>query len=290
MGNTCEFDRAMKVELREKLKKEPLYERLLLDIKNSGDVFPAIRNERVDFYHKGGKLFSYDKGGFKTHVKYASAYKEHPDAYIAESMLKNLNPIQDFSDSYKRIKENCSLYSGVEAQGVSKIYGKYSYASKESANLSIVVLDIEISLKALDEDRAQDRIDLLLFEKEKKRLIFCEAKDFSNSEIWAGSGKKIKVVEQVERYVNQIKDKKDQIITAYNNYVKIVNNLFELTLPLPETICSKVPLIIFGFDRDQLKGRFNVLFEKEVGNIISYYPIGNVSGFNPENMVKKCDL
>jgi len=205
-------------------------------------------------------------------------------------MLKNLKPIQDFTDGYKRIKENCSLYSGVESQGVSRIYEKYSYALAKSRSSSIVVLDIEVSLKALDEDRVQDRIDLLLFEKEKKRLIFCEAKHFSNSEIWAGSGKKIKVVEQIGRYVAQIKEKEGPIIEAYKKYVDIVNALFHVALPAPEKICPVVPLIIFGFDRDQLEGRFKVLFKEEIESTVSYYPIGNVSGLKPENMLKKCNL
>lgn len=36
-------------------------------------VFFTIRDNRIDLYHKGGKLFGYDSNGFKTHLKYASA-------------------------------------------------------------------------------------------------------------------------------------------------------------------------------------------------------------------------
>jgi len=35
-------------------------------------VFLAIRNNLIDFYHKGGRLFCFDSYGFKTHLKYAS--------------------------------------------------------------------------------------------------------------------------------------------------------------------------------------------------------------------------
>ena len=69
------------------------------------------------------------------------------------------------------IKENCSLYSGVESQGVSKIYESYSFASIKSKNSPIVVLDIEVSFESIDENRLQDRIDVLLFEKEEKAAI-----------------------------------------------------------------------------------------------------------------------
>jgi len=280
----------MNEELKKKLIEEPLYKQLLPDIKDNGEVFPAIRNEVIDFYHKGGRLFSYDKEGFKTHVKYASAYKEHPEAYITESMLGSLKQIQNFTDGYERIKENCSLYSGVEAQGVSQIYENHSFARSKSENSSVVVLDIEVSFEALEEDRLQDRIDVLLFEKEKRMLIFCEAKHFSNSEIWAEKIDNIKVLKQIRRYNNQIKDKEDQIIAAYNNYTKIVKDLFQISLPEPEKICPTVPLIIFGFDRDQLKGRFKDLFKEKIESAITYYPIGNVSSIKLENLIKQCNL
>ena len=285
----CKFKRTMNEELKKKLIKEPLYKQLLPDIKD-GEVFPAIRNGVIDFYHKGGRLFSYDKDGFKTHIKYASVYQEHPEAYITESMLGKLKQIQNFTDGYKRIKENCSLYSGVEAQGVSKIYENYSFARSKSINSSVVVLDIEVSFEAIEEDRLQDRIDVLLFEKEKKRLIFCEAKHFSNSEIWSEKTENIKVLKQIGRYNGQIKDKEDQIIEAYNNYTKIVKDLFQTALPEPEKICPIVPLVIFGFDRDQLKGRFKELFKEKIGSSITYYPIGNVSAIKLENLIKQCNL
>jgi len=56
-------------------------EKLLPDIEK-GTVFPAIRRDYVDFYHKGGNLFSFRKG-FSTHKKYASIIKSKSD-YISE--------------------------------------------------------------------------------------------------------------------------------------------------------------------------------------------------------------
>jgi hypothetical protein len=48
--------------------------------------------------------------------------------------------ISDFTKNYPRIKENCNLYSGIEAMGVSEIYHNYSYLSDNR----IVVLDIMV--------------------------------------------------------------------------------------------------------------------------------------------------
>ena len=280
------FKRNFNDGLIEKLVNSDLYrEKILGDIK-AGDVFPGIRSARIDFYHKGGKLFTFDKDGFKTHIKYASVYKSKED-YISESKIVSLERITSFVDGYERIKENCSLYAGIESNGVAYIYGNYSYAASMS---EIVVLDIEVSLESLDSDKNQDRIDILLFDKRKKQLIFCEAKHYSNKEIWSQKGCSPDVVGQVQRYVKQIGAKGDVILREYGNYVTAANKLFALNLPCPASVAQNVVLMVFGFDKDQLSGRFTELFKANMPKDLRYYAIGNVAGLKIENVFKKCGL
>ena len=280
------FKRNFNDELIEKLVNSDLYrEKILGDIK-AGNVFPGIRSERIDFYHKGGKLFTFDKDGFKTHIKYASVYKSKED-YISESKIASLERIASFVDGYARIKENCSLYAGIEASGVAYIYGNYSYAASMS---EIVVLDIEVSLESLDSDKNQDRIDILLFDKQKKQLIFCEAKHYSNKEIWSQKGSNPDVVGQVQRYVKQIGAKGDVILREYGNYVTAANKLFAFNLPCPVSVAQNVVLMVFGFDKDQLSGRFTELFKANMPKDLRYYAIGNVASLKIENVFKKCEL
>ena len=54
---------------------EQLYSDYLLPDIKKGEVFPAIRNETITFYHKGGRLFSFDGNGFITNIKFASVFK-----------------------------------------------------------------------------------------------------------------------------------------------------------------------------------------------------------------------
>jgi len=174
----------------DRLRRDKLFmQRLKPDIEK-GTVFPAIRVGRVDFYHKGGKLFSYDRR-FSTHKKYVSVIKSDND-YVSESDLEQkVEVIRNFLDGYEQIKENCSLYSGAEAEGVSRIYRKYPFTNSDS---DIVILDIEISFRSKSEERSQDRIDILLFNKKTQQLRFYEAKHYSNPELWAGEGAKPRVV------------------------------------------------------------------------------------------------
>ena len=242
-----EFIRKMGDELLEKLKNSPLFkERLLEDIKN-GDVFPAIRNCYVDFYYKGGRLFVFDKHGFKTHKKYAVTPEDSLQNYVTEDHFNELaSGTKSYVKDYKKIKENCKLYSGEEANGISSLY-KYSYLRDEG----IVLLDIEIALKSENEEKDTDRMDILLFDKKDAVLKFVEGKLYSNSEIRSNTYPE--VVKQVGRYNVQIASKKASIIDAYSKYIEIVNWIFDLQLPLPLDIFPKTGFYIFGFDSYQRK-------------------------------------
>ena len=262
-------------------------ERLELDIQKR-IVFPAIRRGRVDFYQKGGKIFSY-QNEFYTHKKYTAAIRSDKD-YISESDLQQnkVEVITNFFDGYEQIKENCSLYPGVEAEGVSRIYHKYPFTNNDSG---VVVLDIEISFEATSEERSQDRIDILLFNKKTQELRFYEAKHYSNSELWAVEGTLPRAVSQIQRYEKQIQEEGKGILSEYCNYIRIVNELFGCGLPEPKSIDNKVTLLVFGYDRDQQRGRMQKILLDD-GSVagIQHYFIGNISAVNIDNMWKavKC--
>ncbi len=224
------------------------------DCKNQ-NIFLAIRNDSIGIYHKGGKLFGFEKNVFKTHIKYASVIDNSENDYLTENELSKNKLITDFKNNYSRIKENCRLYSGIEALGVSDIYHKYSYLSRNN----IVVLDIEISFEALEKTNGekQDRIDILLYDLNTRTLKFVEAKHYSNREIWSNSTPT--VIGQIKKYETQIKTNKTEIIAAYKNYMEAINSVFDLELPLPEKVEEKVVLLIFGFDNDQKNGRLQKL-------------------------------
>ncbi len=248
------------------------------DCKNQ-KVFFAIRDNRIDLYHNGGKLFAYDSNGYKTHLKYASAITANDKDYLTESELSAYRLASDFLSNYHRIKENCSNYSGIEVSGVSDLYHKHSYLS----NSNVLVLDIEISFESLNEKNNQDRIDILLYNKDSKTLQFVEAKHFSNKEIWSKTTPK--VISQIKRYESQIAKRKPEILLEYTKYVKIVNAIFAISLPEPTDIKDKVTLLIFGFDNDQKNGRLKKLITKNPAySGIQNYFIGNIKQIVTENL------
>jgi len=259
-------------------------EKLSPDIKK-GEVFPAIRNGYIEFYYAGGCLFSF-KNKFSTNIKYASVFKKTGSGdYISEDKLMHTDKINNFIEGYERIKENCSHYAKEEAMGVSSIYSKYSYANNKATD--IVVLDIEVSFKSLipEKELNKDRIDLLIFNKDNKTLRFYEAKHYSNPEIWSRANTKPKVAKQIQKYNDQIKENESDILHQYSHYIDITNSLFDLKLTKPNHINKDVVLLIFGFDRDQLKGRFSSLLKNDHSlDEINYYAIGDASDVIIKNM------
>ncbi len=83
------FERHFSDEAIRKLQQEPLFRDFLHeDIIENEAVFPAVRNNRIDFYHRGGNLFSYNGKVFRTNRKYASVLA-YPKDYITEADLEH---------------------------------------------------------------------------------------------------------------------------------------------------------------------------------------------------------
>ncbi|MCD4748696.1 MAG: hypothetical protein K8R59_04910 [Thermoanaerobaculales bacterium] len=280
------FSRSLDEGIVEKLTKDSLWLKLGPDIR-SGKVFPALRAKSVDFYHGGGRVFSYDGKRFKTHVKYASVMMRTGKAdYVSETDLKgeDCRLITDFSEGYERIRENCGLYSGLEARGVSQVYSRHSCLRFTE---TVVMLDIEIALGGTEEDPGlnnddlrsnRNRLDLLLFNTETKTLRFCEAKHFANPELWAPSDTP-KVVQQLKRYGSAIEKNLQLLLGEYQHYVKVLNEQFlgdgSRRLPEPEQIETRPFLFVFGYDGSQRPGLKKHLVKIGELSECKFYKIGD---------------
>jgi hypothetical protein len=255
------------------LRENRIFNNKLLPDIISGHVFPAIRKQRVDFYFKGGKLFSYSQSGLATHVKYATTPDENSKNYVTENdfVSKCMKLGKDFEADYEQIKSNCELYSkGTEAACVSCLYNRHSFMNPTA---DIMVLDIEISFESDEDDREQDRIDVLLFSRKERALKFVEAKLYANKEI--RSKTRPAVIDQIATYNRQIKKNDMQILQTYQKYVKILQKLFNVSIEEPEKIRPTTGLYIFDFDDDQKKGSLRKITQQLQANNIRYYCKGN---------------
>lgn len=312
-----EFSRTIDLKIIEKLRDEELFTKHLLPDIIDGKVFPAIRGGYVSFYYKGGSLFTYD-GAFKTHIKYAFVPQGNENGYVGENSLADMKQQVAFRAAYEQIKARCAQYAGLEAAGVSELH-KFSFAAYPAE--WYYLLDTEIALDASmrqdeaadealalsEEDKAQeidtfsspeleeqpapptkkratDRIDLLLMNAKTGRLLFCEAKLFSNKEL-TSTAKGKNVVDQLERYRGQIADKRDAIIAQYGAYARAMEALTGINIDTSTGLCDGCGLLIFGFDQDQKGGKKLETIKKWVTDKgFPVYAIGNIKGIDPETL------
>lgn len=275
-----DFKRGVEKELINGLKQEKLFQdKLLPDIKK-GDVFPAIRENKIDFYYYNSRLFEYD-GEFKTHTKFAFIPKEYKPTYVRNGA--EIGEVADFYEGYENIKERAKLYASPEAIGVYNI----CKAGSIFDNKDYMVLDIEIAfatterevqatINQMEEDAdkriKQDRVDILLYSIKDRKMLFVEAKHYSNKEIRATDTPK--VVEQIERYNSVIAANYDNLLKEYSNYIKSLNELFNMEIPTPAEIIKKCGLTIFEFDSNQRDEYLKPNILPKLKDIKTY-PIGN---------------
>lgn len=270
------FSRMLSGDAVEALRKEPLFAEKLCPDCQTGEVFPAIRQNRVDFYHKGGKLFSWvPQKGFSTHHKYASVLMPEPKDYLFESALQQARLIETFCEGYTRIKENCALYSGVEASGVAELYHAFSCASNKTQG--VVVLDIEVAFsKAEEAAQGHDRIDLVTLDHSTGKLRFFEAKHYSNRASLRSQNRKPALCDQLDRYDGQLKNLQTEIVAAYKMHVAAINNIFNAAIPQPTDIDPVTKAVIFGFDVEQKNYLDKNIITKDNGLKDRSYSVGDI--------------
>lgn len=261
------------------LSEEDLGIKLSEDFVNQGNgecVFPAIRNDGIHFYYKGSRIFTYSNK-FRTHFKFLQ-----PDGcndYVSLNDVHSINfEKMSFINLYDGIKRNGSKYAGVESQGISSLYSKNSYVGKHKG---VVVLDVEFRFNK------KDRVDLLLYNIDTKTLMFVEAKHFTNSELWSSKDGNRKVVNQLNKYTDDIGNG-EEIIVNYNHYIKNIKDIFNIKLPPAEHCIPYCGLYVFGFDGDQKDGKLKdgLLMDGTLDNY-KCYVLGNPKKIDIDNLWNK---
>ena len=179
------FKRNLEIDLINNLKQTALFGKLKKDIE-SGYIFPAIRDNTIQFYYKGSRMFIYDKNGFSTHYKYLINNSKGESKYVIndgkQQIISNNFIIDNFCDGYESIKQNINIYAKPEATLTSGFYSK-SFFNPHVKN-SYYLLDIEAAFEKQQEfkfdceepndKKRKERIGLTLFSliKAKGKLFF----------------------------------------------------------------------------------------------------------------------
>ena len=217
---------------------------------NDKDLFIAIRDEYLNVYLKGQSLckLSYNKGLIKgeTHKKYLGVLS--PGYFVSKNgLILNDKAKIKYLSELDSIKENVKNYIGKEK------FESY----KEVMDNKNCVIDVEISLVRNKVPRPKKHSDYEIssidyLSLEKNKLVFYEAKHFTNSEIRLGTTPK--VFKQIDRYERELQNHKNEIIKSYKI---VLQNLKDLKLLKKQSdaigfeIDFNPYLIVFDIDKNE---------------------------------------
>ena len=202
---------------------------LLKDDVIKGDVFPAIRDNELHFYYKGGCLFKFVQGAYWRDDNY-NLYSEGTAGLPYYEKAKKQN-----ENKYTNKKGGTT-----ERQLLDKLY-RYTY--NPNLESKVVVLDIEVNLKG--NIGWGKKCDLVLFNTESAEIMFVEGKVYSDKRVRRAEGYLPEVVEQVNVYTQALIEQHENIVEQYKRFVSTVNGLFGVTYSLPQRLLEPAKLLVY---------------------------------------------
>jgi hypothetical protein len=264
------------------------------EVLESKSLLLAVRSGYLNAYVKGQSVFkiAFGKRGAEAgqprlaiHYKYLIKPElEEKDPYVSFDGTKfALDPSTIVSTAYEskltlpQLIKTASRFSGAEKAGVHKI-------AQNEPN----VVDLEVAFTHIGDENeiSAPRMDLAVLvpgQKGNASLVFCEAKCADNEELWKLEGEKkqqsgkaasalsprrIKVVAQVSKYEEFIRDNTSRLAEAYVDVCKTLvhlndqrstRRLDDLITAVAEgklklSIHPHVYLLVYDFDGDQKEG------------------------------------
>jgi hypothetical protein len=246
------------------------------DVLDDRQLFVAVRDRYLNVYWRGHSLFEVEEGeqGLKatTHPKYLMD-PELADRVLLEGGKFNVSWLVDHGfiteyrsgETLKKMKKASDLFSEPEKRGCHEIILANPH-----------VIDCEIAFPGNGgPDKGAPRVDLLSLELEGKtaRLVFWEAKHFSNDDLRAKKEEDVVVCKQIGLYRQYLSQHRKAIEESYTlvakNLVDIDAMRRQPRLPPQSPIRAvadgkrkltlgeepKVGLVIFGFDKAQRDDR-----------------------------------
>ena len=237
--------------------EESWWRKIADDNKN---VFILIRKNELRVQANGGLLLLVKQDEKKNlkckmHEEYLSLRSEN-DPYVtlkesSTDQIKRVEGLKGFVEHYDKIKRRISIFTSEEKKVV-------QYLANKVPNIVDIEIGFEGELKENAGKKSVPRIDIAAI-TDKGTLVFYEVKLFDNSEIH--SKETPKVVGQLKKYKGWLAENGEDIITGYNEQLKIYKQLkgryFEKRAKRIEKIAlyPNPRLIITSFD-DAQRERF----------------------------------
>lgn len=223
-----EFKHGLSDKFIDHLTKEANKVSWWADVLNDTNLFIAVRNQYLNVYWRGQSLFRIELGPSglraKMHPKFLIDPGLHDEVTLVNRTFKveelvGRGIIREYEgpETLKKMKKAAGLFSGPEDTGCHDII---------LANSQVIDREIgfsgPISLPGGGTGKTRHLIDLLTLEDGNAvRLVFWEAKHFSNGELRA-LGSVVPVCEQIKRYRQCLFEHRHEIEAGYK---RVAENL-----------------------------------------------------------------
>jgi hypothetical protein len=277
-----DFKRGLSEKNVDALRRAAEAETWWRDVLADKSLMIAVRHEYLNVYWQGQSIFLIEFPGGKVSTSTHAKYLLNPE--LSEQVplvngtfdLTKLLPkalTEKYEDhTLKNLKKAAAYYANDEKKGVHAL---------ATANSSIIDVEIAFPNGGHAKGEKLPRADVAAVEKkgDGARLVFWEAKLYTNKELWA-HGDKIPVVEQIGRYKTAVATHRAALLDSYR---RVASNLkaieemsngtrkcgeeIELVAANPEALTVGDPvdvgLIVFDYDAAQRE-----VWQKQSGKLI----------------------
>lgn len=261
----------------------------------SNEVMLTFRNTEATLYFKGrqlcnmkenknfepaiyGKYLPIIRSIESDNTKESDNEKCYSENEYQEKLSEKLqcNAKIKFTDVLPEIFDYLDFESDDEASFAANLY-KFSPFNADK----IILLDIEAAFAESGE--STDRIDLVFYHTEKKRLLFIELKRLNDERI-----KNMEVIEQMKRYKTRIENEKDLINQQYNNVIDYFNKFCNKNIPHIENKTPLLALLVTEYNKTgERSEKMKTIKQQCKENNIVFLSIGNTENVSENTLEDK---
>ena len=263
------------------------------ELVKNGKAFLALRNNEITIYYNGNQLCNAANNNgylptvynhYLPFIRSKSLLGKIKKENYSESKWREIIKVSNanYEDIFEEILDNIEKEKTPESLQVSRLYA-FSPLN-ENNDSKIILIDVEAAFAEAGEKT--DRIDMVFYNIEDRRLLFVEVKRLSDNRLYPQKNccTDPEIIEQLNRYNNRLKTEKDQINDQYNKVINFFNNISGRTIPTIE----KEPLLgllLVEYHREDIKRKNSVVkMVKEKGYKV--YSIGDTANIASENTLE----
>lgn len=255
----------------------------------SNEVMLTFRNKESTLYFKGRQLCNMKEnknfepsiyGKFLPIIRSIESdnTKNYSENEWQEKLSEKIqcNAKIKFTDVLPEIYDYLDFEKDDEASFAAELY-KFSPFNADK----IILLDIEAAFA--ESEKRTDRIDLVFYHTEEKRLLFIELKRLNDDRI-----NNREVIEQIKRYKTRIENEKDLINQQYNNVIDYFNKFCNKNIPHIENESPLLALLVTEYNKTEERSeKMKSIKQLCKENNIVFLSIGNTENASENTLEDK---